>query len=201
MIRILLVHDAYLMRSALASLVGVAEDIEVKTASWNDAAEKARCRRNDVCLIDADDRGPVPLALAAKLVCQEASASAVLLVLAEIGRPGQLREAYDARALGYVSKDAPPERLITAIRRVARGERFVDDALAFDFLQAAEIPLTARERNVLSLAAEGAPVSEIAGRLLLAEGTVRNYLAAGIRKTGARNRLDAIRIARSAGWV
>ncbi|MGP4110400.1 LuxR C-terminal-related transcriptional regulator [Streptomyces sp. 4N509B] len=201
MIRILLVHDACLLRSALASLVGGAEDIDVTTASWEEAEKHARRRQADVWIADTDGCGAVPLPLAAQLVCQEASARAELLVLAERGRPGLLREAYDARALGYVSKDAPPERLLTAIRRVAGGERFVDDALAYDFLQAAEMPLTRRELSVLSLAADGAPVAEIAERLRLARGTVRNYLAAITRKTGARNRVDAIRISRGAGWV
>lgn len=201
MIRILLVHDACLLRSALASLVDGAQDIDVTTASWCEAARRARRSPTDVWLVDADGGAPAPLPLATRLVCQEASASAVLLVLAERGRPGQLREAYDAKALGYVSKDAPPERLLTAIRRVAGGERFVDEALAYDFLQAAEMPLTRRELSVLSLAADGAPVAEIARRLRLAHGTVRNYLAAIIRKTGARNRVDAIRISHRAGWV
>jgi two-component system response regulator DesR len=61
--------------------------------------------------------------------------------------------------------------------------------------------LTTRELEVLGLAAEGEPVKEIAKRLFLSGGTVRNYLSAIISKTGARNRLDAIRIARKDGWL
>ncbi len=88
-----------------------------------------------------------------------------------------------------------------AIRQVAQGERFVDSALALDLLHAADTPLTKRELSVLSLAAEGASVSEIARRLHLCHGTVRNYMAAINRKTGARNRVDAIRISQGAGWL
>lgn len=82
-----------------------------------------------------------------------------------------------------------------------QGERFIDDTLALGFLQAAEMPLTRRELSVLSLAANGAPIAEIAATLFLSKGTVRNYMASVIRKVGARNRVDAIRIAQGAGWT
>jgi two-component system response regulator DesR len=84
---------------------------------------------------------------------------------------------------------------------VAQGEQFVDTSLGWDFLQAARVPLTERELSVLSLASQGASVAEIAGDLHLTNGTVRNYLSAITRKTGARNRVDAIRISQKAGWV
>ncbi|MFJ6698304.1 LuxR C-terminal-related transcriptional regulator [Streptomyces sp. NPDC091272] len=124
-----------------------------------------------------------------------------LLVLATAHRPGVLRRAFDAGALGYVDKEGCPERLAEGIRTVARGERYVDVTLAVGLLRATEIPLTPRELGVLSIAAAGAGVEEIALTLHLSRGTVRNYLAASIRKTGARNRVDAIRIARGAGWL
>lgn len=94
-----------------------------------------------------------------------------------------------------------PDHLVFAIRQVAEGKRFVDDSLGFSFLRAAEMPLTRRELSVLSLAAEGASISDIAHRLHLTNGTVRNYMAAITRKTGARNRVDAIRISQGEGWV
>ncbi|WP_165986256.1 response regulator transcription factor [Streptomyces sp. YIM 98790] len=193
MIRLLLVHDKPLLRSALASLMDRHPDIHVATASsWEEAARAGHgSPEADVCLVDLDSRdcpGPEP-------------DGAALLVLLEGGRPGLLRQASEARALGFVSKDAAPELLLDAVRQVAQKKPFVDDALARDFLRAAQMPLTRRELSVLALAADGAPVSEIAATLSLARGTVRNYLAAVIHKTGARNRVDAIRIARTAGWV
>jgi two-component system response regulator DesR len=130
-----------------------------------------------------------------------ASGAAALVVLTGAGKPGDLRRAYEARALGFVSKDRSADRLPAAVRHAAEGKRFVDESLAVEFLQAADMPLTRRELSVLSLSAEGATVTEIARTLHLCDGTVRNYLAAIIRKTGARNRVDAIRISRVAGWV
>lgn len=127
--------------------------------------------------------------------------AAGLVVLTDAGKPGNLRRAYDARALGFVNKDRSPDRLPAAVRRAAEGKRFVDESLAVEFMQAADMPLTRRELSVLSLSAEGASVTEIARSLHLGNGTVRNYLAAITRKTGARNRVDAIRISRVEGWV
>jgi two-component system, NarL family, response regulator DesR len=112
-----------------------------------------------------------------------------------------LRRAMEAGASGFVVKDAPPEQLANAIRRVAAGERVVDPTLAADSLAAGQSPLTARERDVLAAARTEATVAEIAGRLFLAEGTVRNYLSSAIAKTGTRNRAEAARTADDRGWL
>jgi two-component system, NarL family, response regulator DesR len=132
--------------------------------------------------------------------CGGGHGSAVV-VLTSAGKPGSLRRAYDAGTLGFVNKDRSADRLPAAVRQAAQGKRFVDESLAVEFMQAADMPLTRRELSVLSLSAEGASVAEIARRLHLCDGTVRNYLAAITRKTGARNRVDAIRISQVAGWV
>jgi two-component system response regulator DesR len=107
----------------------------------------------------------------------------------------------EAGAVGFVVKDAPAETLAEAIRRVSRGEHVIDPALAAATIVAGESPLTARERDVLIASRSGASVAEMAGRLYLAEGTVRNYLSAAMAKTSARNRMDALRIAEDRGWL
>ncbi|MDT0443708.1 response regulator transcription factor [Streptomyces johnsoniae] len=201
MIRLLFVHDDTLLRCALTSLLGAEEDIDVIPASWEEWARMEPRRQEAVWLVDATCAGFARLADAAAPHRLYDPEDHGLVVLAPAGRPGLLHRAFEARALGYVSKEAAPQHLLDAIRTVAKGGRYVDEALAYDFLSASRMPLTPRELRVLSLAADGAPVPEIAGELWLAEGTVRNYLAAVIRKTGARNRVDAIRIARGAGWV
>ncbi|RNL73816.1 DNA-binding response regulator [Streptomyces sp. I6] len=201
MIRVLLVHDAYLMRSALTALLGRERDLQVSGASWGAAVVQARSVRPHVCVVDVDCPGalrPAALTAPARGVTGPAPA---LLALATAAKPGALRRAFDAGALGYVSKDAGPRRLLEGIRQVAKGERFVDESLAFGFLQAAEMPLTPRELSVLRMAAEGSTIAEIARQLHLSLGTVRNYMSAITRKTGARNRVDAIRKSQHAGWV
>ncbi|WP_446049445.1 response regulator transcription factor [Streptomyces albidoflavus] len=126
---------------------------------------------------------------------------AALVVLAGAEHPGVLRLAYAAGALGLVDRDGPANHLATAIRLAAGGGRYVDDGLAMSLLRAMDMPLSPREVRVLSRAAQGDSVAEIARGLCLSHGTVRNYIASATRKVGARNRVDAIRISRAAGWV
>ncbi len=199
MIRVQVAHDTHLLRSALAALLRREPDFEVTDADWEQAAE-ARALPPHVRVVDADcpgwrERSGTPAATGGQ------GSPSALVVLTGAGKPGNLRRAYEAQALGFVNKDRSPDRLPAAVRRAAQGKRFVDESLAVGFLQAAHMPLTRRELSVLSLSAEGASVTEIARSLHLCDGTVRNYLAAITRKTGARNRVDAIRISRVAGWV
>jgi two-component system response regulator DesR len=107
----------------------------------------------------------------------------------------------ESGALGFVVKDAPAEQLADAVRRVAAGERVVDPALAAATLAGGASPLTGRERDVLVASRDGATVADIAARLFLSEGTVRNYLSAAIAKTGVRNRIEAFREADQRGWL
>ncbi|MGR8010700.1 LuxR C-terminal-related transcriptional regulator [Streptomyces hypolithicus] len=201
MIRVLILHEARLFRSALVALLRPERTLDVSSACWSTAGSRSRSTMPHVYVVDADCPRSFSGFAASGMVPGTNGGQAGLLVLATSRKPGLLRRAYDARALGYVDKGASPERLVEAISKVAGGERFVDESLAFDLLQAAEMPLTRRELGVLSLAAEGLSIAEIAGDLHLSPGTVRNYMAMVTRKMGARNRVDAIRMSQSAGWL
>jgi two-component system response regulator DesR len=122
-------------------------------------------------------------------------------VLTGLGQPGNLLRALKAHVRGYLLKDAPPERLADAVRRVSRGERVLDPELVAAAVETGASPLTGRETDVLRTAADGFTTDEIAERLHLSPATVRNYLSNAIEKAGAKNRVDAIRIAREAGWL
>lgn len=202
MIRVLLVHDEGLVRTVLARWLGRESDLRVHDTSWRGAPARVRSVQPLVCAADLDCDDSYGIPPLGELCAPGAGRVAPrLLVLASAHRPGLLKRALEAGALGYVDKAGPPEQLLDGIRRVAAGERFINDSLGFGFLKAAEMPLTRRELSVLTLAAEGASVAEIAGRLHLSLGTVRNYMAAITRKTGARNRIDAIRISQGQGWL
>jgi two-component system response regulator DesR len=152
-----------------------------------------------VALLDIEMPGASGLDAAAEL--REKLPECRVLILTTFGRPGYLRRAMEAGAAGFLVKDGPVEELAGAIRRVLRGERVIDPALAAAALSAGPSPLTARERDVLNAAADGATVADIAGKLFLSESTVRNYLSAAIGKTGSRNRMEAVRAARQNGWL
>ncbi len=200
-VRLLLADDQELIRSALAVMLDLEDDfVVVATVGRGDeVVAAAREHRPDVALLDIEMPGIDGLA-AAGVLAQEVPACRSL-ILTTFGRPGYLRRAMESGAFGFVVKDAPPERLADAIRRVAAGERVVDPALAAATLASGVSPLTARERDVLAAARPGATVAEIAARLFLSEGTVRNYLSSAIAKTGTRNRAEAVAIADGNGWL
>jgi two-component system response regulator DesR len=123
------------------------------------------------------------------------------MIVTSHARPGHLKRALAAGVRGFVPKTASAQQLAEIIRAVYAGIRYVDPELAADAISAGDSPLTARESELLSLAADGAPVAEIAERASLTPGTVRNYLSAATAKLGAENRHAASRIARERGWL
>ena len=201
MIRLLLADDQELIRSALAALLALEDDFEVVAAvgRGDEVVAAARAHHPDIALLDIDMPGIDGIAVAGVLAQEVPQCRS--LILTTFGRPGYLRRAMESGACGFVVKDAPPERLADAIRRVADGERVVDPVLAAETLASGASPLSARERDVLVAARPGSTVAEIAAKLFLSEGTVRNYLSAAISKAGARNRAEAVRTADDRGWL
>jgi two-component system response regulator DesR len=201
MIRVLLAEDQGMLRGALALLLNLEPDIEVvsEVATGTDVVPAALRYRPDVALLDIELPGCSGLDAAGAL--RDALPDCRVLILTTFGRPGYLRRAMEAGASGFLVKDGPVDELAAAIRRVLAGERVVDPALAAAALSAGPNPLTDRERDVLSAAADGSTIADIAGRLHLSESTVRNYLSAAIGKTGSRNRIEAVQAARSNGWL
>jgi two-component system, NarL family, response regulator DesR len=200
-IKVLLAEDQGMMRGALALLLGLEPDIEVvaEVGDGDSVVSTAVRERPDVALIDIEMPGIDGLTAATEL--RRRLPGCKILILTTFGRPGYLRRAMEAGASGFLVKDGPVEELAAAIRRVLAGERVVDPALAAAALSAGPNPLTERERDVLAAAVDGSTVADIAARLHLSESTVRNYLSAAIGKTGSRNRIEAVRVARQQGWL
>ena len=200
-IRVLLAEDQGMMRGALAVLLGLEDDIEVvaQVAAGDRIVAEALAVRPDIALLDIELPGRSGLDAAAELRTRLPSCK--VLILTTFGRPGYLRRAMEAGAAGFLVKDGPVEDLADAIRKVLRGERVIDPALAAAALSAGPSPLTPREQDVLNAAADGATVADIAARVFLSESTVRNYLSSAIGKTGTRNRMEAVRAARQHGWL
>lgn len=201
MIRVLVADDQALIRGALAALLATESDLAVvaEVGRGDEVVAAAVAHRPDVALLDVQMPGLDGLAAAAAL--REQVPGCRILMLTTFGRPGYLRRALAAGASGFMVKDAPPEHLIDAIRRVQAGLRVVDPELAVESLTVGESPLTARESDVLMAARDGSTIADVARRLYLSEGTVRNHLSSVIGKTGARTRADAARIATDRGWI
>jgi two-component system response regulator DesR len=200
-IRILLADDQTLVRGALAAMLGLEPDMEVvaEVGAGDEVLAAAQRTRPDVALLDVQMPGKDGLTAAAEL--HTALPSCKVVMCTTFGRPGYLSRALTAGASGFVVKDAPPEQLVEAVRRVHAGLRVVDPSLAAESLATGQSPLTTREREVLAESSDGGTISDIARSLHLSEGTVRNHLSSAIGKTGARTRAEAARLAEERGWL
>ncbi|WP_433174051.1 response regulator transcription factor [Actinoallomurus sp. CA-150999] len=201
MIRVLIAEDMTILREALVELLSLECDLEVvaEVAAGGEIVPAALDHRPDVAVIDVGLPGLDGISAAAEL--RERLPECRVVILTAITKPGTLRSALGAHVDAFVAKDIRPADLAAAIRTVAAGGRVVDPVLAMAALQAPESPLTQRETEVLRMSATGAHPAEIAERLFLTYGTVRNYLSSAVVKLGARNRVDAIRIATESEWI
>ena len=201
MIRVLIAEDMHLIRGAIVALLSLEEDMEVvaELESGDKIVETALLTRPDVAVIDIELPHMDGLT-AADLLYQQLPECRTL-ILTGLGQPGNLLRALKAHVRGFIVKDAPAETLADGVRRVASGERVIDPELVAAALETGTSPLTGREADVLRAAESGLPTEAIATQLSLSPATVRNYLSNAISKVHANNRIDAIRIARNAGWL
>jgi two-component system response regulator DesR len=200
MIRLVLAEDQAMVRGALAALLRLEGDFEVvaEAGDGESAWKSVQQHQPDLLVTDIEMPWLTGLELAQRV--REAELPTRVVILTTFARAGYLRRALDAGVRGYLLKDAPSVQLATALRQVHAGGRAIDPALAAE-AWGDEDPLTERERQVLRLAGEGASSAEIAARLSLSQGTVRNYLSEAIGKLGAANRIEAYRTARSKGLL
>lgn len=200
-IRVLLADDQAMVRGALATLLQLESDIEVvaEVGRGDEVVSAAVESSPDVCVLDIEMPGMDGIDATAAL--RERLPACRALIVTTFGRPGYLKRALAAGASGFVVKDTPARQLADAVRRVHSGLRVLDPTLATSSLIEGDNQLTERERDVLRLALTGATVADIAGRLHLSQGTVRNYLSSGIGKTGTTTRYEAARVAQERGWL
>lgn len=201
MIRVLLADDEALIREALATLLGLEDDIEVvaRAAHGEEAVVMATKYTPDVAVLDLQMPKLDGLQVAERLAADLPSVRCIIVT--SHGRPGYLKNALAAGVRGFLPKTVDAATLARVVRSVADGGRYVDPELAADAIGAGDSPLSPREADVLSLAAEGAPVEEIAERAHLSVGTVRNYLSNAVGKLGVTNRHEAAHLARRNGWI
>ncbi|MEU6084983.1 response regulator transcription factor [Streptomyces sp. NPDC047108] len=201
MIRVLLAEDPGMTRGALAHLLGMERDIEVvaQVGRGDAIVSTALTTRPDVALLDIELPGGSGLEAAADL--RDEVPGCRVLILTTFARPGYLQRAKDAGAAGFLLKDGPVDELAEAIRRALAGESVIDPVLAAAALGSGPNPLTAREREVLTAAADGANTAGIGAALRLSEDSVRRHLSSATAKTGARDHEEAARTARRNGWL
>jgi two-component system, NarL family, response regulator DesR len=201
MIRVLIAEDMHMIRGALVALLSLEDDMQVvaELERGDQIVPTALRTHPDVAVVDIDLPGLDGLTAAEQL--HQRLPECRTLVLTGLSQPGNLLRALKVHVRGFIVKDAPADTLAEGVRRVARGERVIDPELVAAALETGASPLTTREADVLRVAEGGVPTDQIAVQLSLSPATVRNYLSNAISKVGGRNRIDAIRIARNAGWL
>ena len=199
-IRVVIAEDQAMVLGALVALLEMESDIEVVAQAANGklALDAVSRQRPDILITDIEMPELTGLEIAGEI--KRSNHRTRVIILTTFARPGYLRRALEAGASAYLLKDMPADKLADAVRRVHRGLRVIDPELASEAWTEAD-PLTDRERQVLRMAAEGMATLEIASRIGLSDGTVRNYLSEAISKLGAANRVEAARIAREKGWL
>jgi two-component system, NarL family, response regulator DesR len=200
-IRVLLAEDQLMFRTAVRRLLEFEGDIQVvaEVARGDELVAAALATRPDVALVDIEM--PSQDGISAALELRQSLPSCRTLILTMYGRPGFVQRAMEGGFSGFMLKDAPVEVLAAAIRRCAAGEDVVDPILAARALRAGPCPLSTSDREILAACATGLSTAEIATRVWLSEGTVRNRVSEILGKLGARNRMEAVQIARDSGWL
>ena len=201
MIRVLLAEDQLMFRTAVRRLLELEGDIQVvaEVARGDELVAAALAARPDVAVVDIEMPGQDGISAASEL--RHSLPSCRTLILTMYGRPGFVQRAMEGGVSSFVLKDAPVEVLAAAIRRCAAGEDVVDPSLAARVLRAGPGPLSTREREILAACAEGLSTAELATRLWLSEGTIRNRVSEILGKLGVRNRTEAVQLAKENGWL
>jgi two-component system response regulator DesR len=200
MIKVLVVEDQGLVRGAISALLGLDVQIEV-VAQAQDGVEGLKALENndvDIVLSDIEMPNMTGLELAERVI--EKYPNSKVVIMTTFSRAGYIRRAMAMGVKGFVLKEAPSEYLVNTLKKVMLGQKVIDPELAMSALEDNDL-LTDKERKALRLASEGLKTAEIAGKLFLSEGTIRNYLSEAIAKLNATNRVDAARIAKQKGWL
>lgn len=200
MIKILIAEDQSMVLGALSALLDMEEDFQVveKAKDGKDALVKSQQHAIDIILTDIEMPCMTGIELAQEL--QRINHPAKVMILTTFARGGYLRRAMDAGVKGYLLKDAPSDSLADAVRKIHVGKIIVAPELVTE-AWAADDPLSDNERKVLRFSLEGYSTKEIADLIFLSAGTVRNYLSEATSKLGAKNRIEAARIAKQKGWL
>lgn len=200
MIRVLLADDEDMIRTALASLLRLEDDLEViaECSNGTAAVEEALRLKPDICLLDLEMPGLDGVEVAERL---QGLPEVRCIVVTRHARPGVLRRALSAGVEGFIPKSRRAEEVADIIRRVAAGRRYVDPEIAADALADERSPLTDRELDVLRAGQRGETIAQIARTLHLSPGTVRNHVSSVLGKLSVATRQQATVVARERGWI
>jgi len=199
MIRIVIAEDQKMLLGALAALLDLEEDMTVVGSASNgeEVVTMVHEQKPDICIMDIEMPKRSGLDAAEEL---KGKVDCKFIILTTFARSGYFQRSVKAGVNGYMLKDSPSEELASAIRSVMKGRRIYAPELVDEFYSP-QNPLTDRESEVLKLMSEGKSTKEIADRLYLTNGTVRNYISSILEKLEVNNRIEAITVYKEKGWA
>jgi len=200
MLRILIAEDQALVRGAISSLLSLEENIDVVAQAEDGEQAWLMLQELDVDIVLTDIEMPKLSGLELAEKINESSVAVDVVIMTTFSKSGYIKRSLDMGVKGFILKEAPTEYLVDALNKVSSGTRVIEPELALMALDDKD-PLTDKERKAIRMAGEGMKTAEIATKLYLSEGTVRNYLSEAIAKLNATNRIDAARIAKQKGWI
>ncbi|WP_310652011.1 response regulator transcription factor [Lactobacillus jensenii] len=199
--RLYLAEDQELLNSALKMLLDLEDDFEVVGTSLTgeDVAKQIMDLKVDVALLDIEMPKQSGLEIAKEL--RQQNYPGKIIILTTFARANYFKEALAQKVDGYLLRDSPSDSLVKAIRAILEGNTVFDPKLVSGVLNEVDNPLTKRELEILKMLEQVATTKELAQRLFLSEGTVRNYISSILSKTGTASRLEALNLARDKGWI
>lgn len=200
MINVLVVEDQAMVRGAICALLSLEDNIHVVAEAENGDQAKKRLQAHQVDIVLTDIEMPQTTGIELAEYIAETQPDIKTIIMTTFSKVGYIKRSMQAGVKGFILKEAPSDDLVDAVNQVYNGRKIIDPELAISALDDND-PLTDKERKALRLASEGLKTGEIAEKLFLSEGTVRNYLSECIAKLNASNRVEAARIAKQKGWL
>ncbi|WP_181349547.1 response regulator transcription factor [Thalassobacillus sp. CUG 92003] len=198
--KIVIAEDQGMLRGAISRLLGMEEDIDVIGEAENGQAalDMILQLQPDIAILDIEM--PLLSGLEVAETLHDNPLPCRVVMVTTFARSGYLQKAVKAGVHGYLLKETPVTELAESLRRIQRGERIFSPQLTFVSLKEHN-PLTNREIEILQSLQAGKSVKDMTHSLFLSEGTIRNYISEVMQKLEAKNRIEAVSIAESKGWL
>jgi len=201
MIRLLIVEDQSIVLGALAALLNLENDMTVVATATNGIEALQACKDNPVDVVISDIEMPEMDGLTLAQELRDNYPKIKTIILTTFSKSGYIQRSQSSKVSAYLLKDSPSEELANTVRDVVSGKIIIAPELVSEVWRASIDPLTAKEKTLLIMAHQGIKSDDIAKKMNLSPGTIRNYAHSACQKLGATNRVEAANMAYNMGWL
>jgi len=201
MIRLLIVEDQKIVLDALTALLNLENDLCVVATAINGQEALVQCNKLVIDIVISDIEMPEMDGLSLAEALHKEHPEIKTIILTTFSKSGYIKRSQEAKVAAYLLKDSPSDTLVQTIREVSIGKIIIAPELISEVWRASICPLTNKEQQLLLLAQQGMKSDDIAKKMHLSAGTVRNYAHSACQKLEAKNRIEAANIAYQMGWI